>query len=70
MTAPDEKPRRSPPKELIGIAGFTLAIFLVVLAGATIVGRFEHPSPWIFAAAYAIPSGIAFSLYWFIARRL
>lgn len=74
MTVHEDKHRhpRGPalPKELVGIVAFTLAIFLVVLSGATISGSFDHPSPWLFAASYAGPSGIAFALYWWISRRL
>jgi hypothetical protein len=74
MTAPIETPRRSVlaaiPREIVSTAAFTTAIFLVVLSGGALVERMGHPNVWLTAAAYAGPSGLAFALYWWIARRL
>ena len=58
------------PKELLGIGGFTLGVFFVVLTGSLLAERFDGHSPWVFAASYAVPSGIAFTIYWLISRRL
>lgn len=58
------------PRELLVTAGFALAIFVVVLAGAGICSLMTAPAGWQALAAYAGPAAVAFAVYWIVAHRL
>ena len=62
---------RAIPAELASILGTGAALLAVVTAGAGISAALPEPaSPWLFAASYGAPGGIAFTVYWWIAQRL
>jgi lipopolysaccharide export LptBFGC system permease protein LptF len=69
-TPSNQNPRPGFPVELINVGLFALGILLVVAIGAFLSERIVDESPWLFAAAYAVPATIAFGAYWLIARKL
>jgi|GEM_PF-2234658 len=59
------------PAELASILGAGACLLAVVGAGAGISALLPEPvAPWLFAAAYAAPGAVAFTIYWWIAQRL
>ena len=45
------------------------AIFFVVASGLGLSSVLPDPSPWLIAAAYLAPAGLAFAAYWWVAQR-
>lgn len=59
------------PPELINIGGTAAAILAVVAAGAGLSSVLPSPSsPFLIAASYLAPGGLAFAAYWWIAQKL
>ena len=62
------KPLKIPP-ELINIGGTSAALLAVVAAGAGL-SEIAPAGVWFTAACYGAPAAVAFSLYWWVSRRL
>lgn len=58
------------PAELFNIVGTAVAVLGVVATGAFLSSVLPDPSPWLTAAAYAAPAGLAFVAYWWVAQKL
>ena len=58
------------PAEVLNIGGTAGAILAVVAAGAGLSSMLPDPSPWLAAAAYLAPGGLAFAAYWWVAQKL
>ena len=58
------------PSEIITIGGAAAAILAVVGAGAGLSSALPEASPWLTAASYLAPAGLAFAAYWWIAQKL
>jgi len=58
------------PRELILVVGAALGLFLAVGSGSIISSYVPDNSPWLFAAAFGVPTAGVFAVYWWIARRL
>jgi hypothetical protein len=57
------------PAEIVTIVGAGAAIFFVVASGLGLSSVLPDPSPWLIAAAYLAPAGLAFAAYWWVAQR-
>jgi hypothetical protein len=58
------------PSEALNVGGTAAAIFGVVATGAGLSATLPDPSPWLMAAAYGAPAGVAFVAYWWVAQKL
>ncbi|MFC3069916.1 hypothetical protein [Phenylobacterium soli] len=58
------------PAEILNIGGTAAAILAVVMTGAGLSSMLPDPSPWLTAAAYLGPAGLAFAAYWWVAQKL
>ncbi len=56
--------------EVLNIGGAAAAVVTVVGMGAGLSAALPNPSPWLSAAAYLAPAGLAFAAYWWMAQKL
>jgi hypothetical protein len=61
---------RAVPREVIAMVGTAFGILIAVGAGSLMAAQVPENSPWLFMAAYAVPAGVVFAIFWLIARRL
>ncbi len=52
------------------MVGTAFGILIAVGAGSLMAAQVPENSPWLFMAAYAVPAGVVFAIFWLIARRL
>ena len=68
MADASARKRRMPVDMLTLGAGAAGCAVLVALGGA-LASVLPQPSPWLAAAAWLAPAGLAFAAYWWVAQR-
>jgi hypothetical protein len=58
------------PVEMGAVGAAALAILFVIAAGTGLASILPDPTPWLVAAAYLAPAGLAFTAYWWAAQKL
>lgn len=59
------------PPDVLNVMGVVTAVVAVVLLGAGFASVLpQGGAPWLVAAAYGAPAGLAFLAYWWAAQRL
>jgi hypothetical protein len=67
---PDNSARkRRMPVEIAQVGAGAAAFALVVAAGAGLSSVLPDTSPWLTAAAWLAPAGLAFAAWWWAAQR-
>lgn len=62
--------KRRMPVEMITIGAGAALCGLVVAVGAGLSSILPEASPWLTAAAYLAPAGLAFAAYWWAAQKM
>jgi hypothetical protein len=63
-------PKGRVPMEMLNIGAAAGAIAAVLAMGAGLSAVLPVGSPWLAAAAYLAPAGLAFAAYWWITQRV
>ncbi|MDB5444316.1 MAG: hypothetical protein JWP86_617 [Phenylobacterium sp.] len=58
------------PGEMLNIGAAAGAIAAVLAMGAGLSSVLPDGSPWLAAAAYLAPAGLAFAAYWWVTQKL
>jgi hypothetical protein len=61
--------KRRMPVEIAQVGAGAAALAVVVAAGAGLSSVLPQSAPWLTAAAWLAPAGLAFAAYWWAAQK-
>ena len=61
--------KRRMPVEMAQVGAGAAALAVVVAAGAGLSSVLPEPSPWLSAAAWLAPGGLAFAAWWWVTQK-